>query len=265
MAVLALLLATAYAALARIELHLCPTDRRALLVTLGTALTFVTLAIPIQLDANWITIAWSVEALMLVFAASETHARRLRFFSAAVFAMALFQFLFNDTPGSRAPFTPVFNRYFLGMLVLAGCLGAAAYLLRQGSAALKVGLLAFGVFWFGSSLEAYTYFSSQTGVLPPQNDHIETARHLIWAGQLSLSLLWSIYAALLIATGFRLRMRALRVAGLILFGVTLVKVVAVDISELREFYRIVALLILGLVLLGVAWKYQRSLHPEQAS
>jgi uncharacterized membrane protein len=39
----------------------------------------------------------------------------------------------------------------------------------------------------------------------------------------------------------------------------------VDISELREFYRIVALLILGLILLGVAWKYQRSLRREQTS
>jgi len=265
MAVLALLMATAYAALARVELQLCPADRRALLVTLGTALTFVTLAIPIQLDANWIIIAWSVEALMLLWAASETPARRLRLLSAAVFAMALFQFLFYDTPGSRAPFIPVFNRYFLGMLVLAGCLGAAAYLLRHENSAIKIGLLAFGVFWFGSSLEAYTYFAAQANALLPVNENIETARHLIWAGRLSLSLLWSVYAGLLTAAGFRFRIRGLRVAGLILFGVTLVKVVAVDISELREFYRIVALLILGLVLLGVAWKYQRSLHQERTS
>jgi uncharacterized membrane protein len=46
---------------------------------------------------------------------------------------------------------------------------------------------------------------------------------------------------------------------------TLVKAMIVDISELQEFYRIVALLMLGLVLLGVAWKYQRSLRREQTS
>ncbi|MEI9971532.1 MAG: DUF2339 domain-containing protein [Ignavibacteriota bacterium] len=45
-------------------------------------------------------------------------------------------------------------------------------------------------------------------------------------------------------------LRALRVTGLSLFGITLVKALIVDMSELREFYRIVALLILGLILFG---------------
>jgi uncharacterized membrane protein len=49
----------------------------------------------------------------------------------------------------------------------------------------------------------------------------------------------------------------------VLFGVTLVKVVFLDISELRQFYRILALLALGVVLLVVAWKYQRGLRREQ--
>jgi uncharacterized membrane protein len=78
-----------------------------------------------------------------------------------------------------------------------------------------------------------------------------------------VSLLWSAYAGVLTAAGFRFQLRALRIAGLILFGITLVKAMLIDISELREFYRIVALLMLGLVLLGVAWKYQRSLRREQ--
>jgi uncharacterized membrane protein len=66
------------------------------------------------------------------------------------------------------------------------------------------------------------------------------------------------------AAGFRLQLRAWRVAGLALFGLTLVKVVFLDISELREFYRIIALLALGVVLLVVAWKYQRGLRRGQA-
>jgi AraC-like DNA-binding protein len=53
-------------------------DRRMPLVTVGTALAFVTLAIPVQLESNWITIAWSVEALLMLWAGLETSARRLR-------------------------------------------------------------------------------------------------------------------------------------------------------------------------------------------
>ena len=267
MAVLALLLATLYAMLARAELSWCAADRRALLVTLGTALTFVTLAIPIQLDSNWITIAWGLEALVLLWAAFETAGEELRALSAAVFALALVRFLFFDTPwGYRAPFTPVFNRYFLGMLALVACLAGAAYLYRRGDMALRIGVVTFGVFWIGSSVEAYTYFSAQAhAVIQPADGAVDTIRRLLWSGQLALSLLWSSYAGILTASGFRYEFRALRVAGLVLFGITLVKVLTVDMAELREFYRIVALLILGLVLLGVAWKYQRNLRREQRS
>ena len=273
MAVLALVLATVYALLARLQLSLSPADRRGLLVTLGTALTFVTVAIPIQLDSNWITIAWGLEALVLLWAAFETRAQPLRLFSGMVFCLALGRFLFVDTPwGFRAPFTPVLNRYFLGMLGLTACLGGAAYLFwhrepgpRVGPSALRIGLMAFGVFWLGSSVEAYSYFAARAGALPPLDVEVEAARRLLWAGQLALSLEWSAYAGILTAVGFRKHLRALRVAGLILFGITLVKAMIVDISELREFYRIVALLVLGLVLLGVAWRYQRSLRREQTS
>ena len=84
-----------------------------------------------------------------------------------------------------------------------------------------------------------------------------------WAGQLALSLLWSTYAGLLTAAGFRARLRAVRSTGLVVFGFTLAKVLLFDISELRQFYRIVALLALGLILLGAAWVYQRGLRREQ--
>ena len=46
-------------------------------------------------------------------------------------------------------------------------------------------------------------------------------------------------------------------AGLTLFGITLLKVMLFDISELHQFYRILAFLALGVALLAVAWGYQR--------
>jgi len=268
MAALALLLAVVYAAVARAELALRPSDRRILLVTLGTALTFVTLAIPVQLESNWITIAWAVEAVTLLWACLETGARPLGALSWIVFVLAVGRFLFADTPWvSREVFTPIFNRYFLGMLALTACLAAAAYLYgrRRPRAALLAGLAGFVVLWIGSSVEAFTYFSGQVAAIAYSTfqENGETIRHLRWAGQLSLSLLWSAYAGLLIVAGFRARLRALRSTGLAVFGITLVKVVLEDIPELGQFYRIVALLALGLVLLGAAWIYQRGLRREQ--
>ena len=266
MAALALLLAVVYAALARAGLALRPPDRRTVLVTLCTALTFVTLAIPVQLESNWIAIAWGVEAAALLWAGLKTGTRPLRAFSTVVFGLVLGRFLFWDTPwDSRVAFTPVFNRYFLGMLAVAACLAAAAYLYGRARprAALAAGLVAFAVLWIGSSFEAYTYFSVQMQATAYPMPAEETLRQLSWSAQLALSLLWSVYAGLFTAAGFRRQSRALRTTGLVLFGITLGKVLLVDVWELRQFYRIVALLALGLVLLGAAWIYQRGLRREQ--
>ncbi|SPF38958.1 conserved membrane hypothetical protein [Candidatus Sulfopaludibacter sp. SbA4] len=273
MAPLALALAIVYAALARAGLGLRPADRRMLLVTVGTALTFVTLAIPIQLESNWITIAWALEAAALLWASFEAAAPPLRVLSAIVFALSLIRFVFQDTPWeSRAIFTPVLNRYYLGTLALTACLAAAAYLYRRapGEAALRAclvwGLLAAGVIWVGSSVEAYTWFSSQADAALRSTVRGAAAEvsGLRWSGQLALSILWSVFAGSLTAAGFRFEQRALRVAGLVLFGITLVKVVFLDISELRQFYRILALLALGLVLMAVAWAYQRGVRRGHA-
>src|SRR6202011_3681095 len=124
---------------------------------------------------------------------------------------------------------PVLNRYFLGMLALAACMGCAAYLYRRASGYLAVGMLVAGmtgagVFWLGSSFEAYSYFDAQAQALTrnpaPAGLAVasETARQLRWGGQLSLSMLWTVYAGLMTAAGFRLQLRAWRVAGLALFG-----------------------------------------------
>ncbi|HLJ45072.1 MAG TPA: DUF2339 domain-containing protein [Bryobacteraceae bacterium] len=264
MGALALVMAVIYAALARAEIALRPSDRRMLLVTLGTALTFVTIAIPVQLDANWITGAWAVEALVLLWASFETASWQLRVLSAIVFLLALARYFVMDTPWSNRPaFTPLFNDYFLITVWLTACLGAAAFVWQRkaslGRAPLILGLAAFVVLWLGSSVEAYTYFDTRAAAATAA----DTARQLHWAARLSLSVLWSIYGGLLTATGFRLRLRPFRAAGLILFGITLLKVVFVDISELQQLYRIIAFLALGLLLLWVAWAYQRTLRREQ--
>ena len=218
MAALALLLAVVYAALARAELALRPSDRRILLVTLGTALTFVTLAIPVQLESNWITIAWAVEAVALLWAGLETGARPLR---AALLA--------GLRPGPRP--LPVLG-HALGFAravhpglqpLLPGDAGGGRVPGRRRvpvrprppARRALAGLVAFAVLWVGTSVEAYTYFSVQAQPIAnsARPESGETVRRLLWAAQLALSLLWSTYAGLFTAAGFRRQSRALRTTG----------------------------------------------------
>jgi uncharacterized membrane protein len=40
-------------------------DKKLLFLVLGLVLVFITVAIPIQLDGNWVTILWAIEAALL--------------------------------------------------------------------------------------------------------------------------------------------------------------------------------------------------------
>ena len=82
---------------------------------------------------------------------------------------------------------------------------------------------------------------------------------------MALSLLWSVYAALLAAIGFIRRAPAIRWAALSLFALTVIKVMLIDIAVLKQLYRIIAFLVLGLLLLVVAWGYHKVFHAKESS
>ncbi|MDO8474854.1 MAG: DUF2339 domain-containing protein [Candidatus Rokubacteria bacterium] len=84
------------------------------------------------------------------------------------------------------------------------------------------------------------------------------ASELRWRMQLGLSLLWTAYAAATLAWGFLRRSVALRYAALCLFGLTIVKVFFVDMASVKTAYRMLSLLVLGVVLLLVGLMYQKA-------
>jgi uncharacterized membrane protein len=78
-----------------------------------------------------------------------------------------------------------------------------------------------------------------------------------YAYQLSLSILWALYASLLTGAGILKRIRGARILGILLLGATVLKVFLVDLSALQTFYRIVSFIVLGLLLLVVSYGYNR--------
>lgn len=81
-----------------------------------------------------------------------------------------------------------------------------------------------------------------------------------YAYQLSLSVLWALYASLLTGVGIFKRLRGARVLGILLLGATVLKVFLVDLSSLQTFYRIISFIVLGLLLLAVSYGYNRFKH-----
>jgi len=263
-------MALLYAGIAKILLSRGLKSRREILLLIAVALTFVTIAIPIQLRSNWITIAWAVEGVAILWAGLEIQSVRLRAHAFVLFGLAFFKFLLWDTPyGHRPAFIPVFNRYFLSSLAVIGCYVAAVYLFERASqrklvdarvTKLVIALCAALAFWLLISIETHTYFTGRAFAEKTSAD----AAHQRWLGQMALSVLWATYAAALAAFGFVRRVAVVRWASLALFALTVVKAVLVDIAQLQQFYRIIVFFVLGVLLLLVAWGYHRAFHSRES-
>ena len=68
---------------------------------------------------------------------------------------------------------------------------------------------------------------------------------------------WGIQGLALLAAGFPLRDRVLRVSGLVLLLFCILKLFIYDLSYLDTLPRIFSFIVLGVILLGVSWIYTR--------
>jgi uncharacterized membrane protein len=82
------------------------------------------------------------------------------------------------------------------------------------------------------------------------------------AEQYSYSVVWLTFGVILLATGVRLRSRALRFASAAVVILTVLKVFLVDMHGLTGIYQALSFIGLGVVLLGIGWLYQRLLFPQ---
>lgn len=71
-----------------------------------------------------------------------------------------------------------------------------------------------------------------------------------------MSIMWAVYAAVLMVIGFWRKTAYLRYISLGLFGILLVKVFILDMSTVKSVYRIAAFLATGITLVGVSYLYQ---------
>ncbi|MDW8220227.1 MAG: DUF2339 domain-containing protein [Bacteroidota bacterium] len=127
-----------------------------------------------------------------------------------------------------------------------------------------VGTIVFALILSLCSGEASDIFHSQIMQLYTLPDAIQRnttitdkIERLENAKQLAISLVWLIYATILMILGFIRRVRLTRLAALGLSGIAILKIVLYDLSYLSTLYRIGSFIGLGIVLLLVSYLYQR--------
>ncbi|MBW8772037.1 MAG: DUF2339 domain-containing protein [Gemmatimonadetes bacterium] len=112
-----------------------------------------------------------------------------------------------------------------------------------------------GILW---ALAGFTLWIGVTGELMRFfRLHVTDFQTAALAGGLSVSVWWLLLAGTCVAVGFQRGLRALRLAGLWVSGLAVLKVLLVDLSTLDALYRIGSVFVLGLVSLLVAWIYHR--------
>lgn len=260
-----LALAAAHLALAR----LVPRASRdgeapqAHLLYAGLALLFVTLAIPVQFDGGWLTMAWAIEAGILMWTGFRAPLAMLRGAAFVILALVGLRLLASELPADRFLLNIRFATF--AVAVVAGALGVALWR-RQPERVTPGEQPLFGALGVFVNVLALVALSAEVydALAAPAGVRGEDARSYGFGQQLGLSLVWTTYAAGLMMAGVRQAVAALRWQALALFGLTVAKVLAIDLSFLQGGYRVISSVALGGVLIVVSLLYQRRMAAGRA-
>jgi len=229
------------------------------LLHVAIAVAFITIAIPLKLDAHWITIGWLIESAVLLWVGVSTQTKFLRYLAVAALTLGIFRLLVIDNFHTE---TLVFNARFATYLVAIAVLGGIVifgkrYASKDEMPFLDLALVALNLLaLIALTREAADHYDRQLLA----STHVKfgyAGAQLRLARDFSYSAIWLVYGAVLMAVGFWKRSAFTRWQALFLIAVTIVKVFLYDTSQLEQGYRILSFVALGAVLLAISFIYQR--------
>jgi len=232
---------------------------------LAVALGLITVAIPIRLDAHWITIGWFIEAGVLLWVADRIESELWNLFALAALALGIVRLLFIDNFYTAQL---IFNMRMATYAVAVAVLGAVAWYASRrtddaGRTVAGVAVVALNALaLIALSHEVGDYYARQMTAFQPGHGQWIPAYANDWRRtqierDFAYSALWMAYGAMLMVVGFFRRSAFVRWQALLLIAVTIVKVFIYDVSRLDRGYRIVSFIVLGVLLLAISFAYQR--------
>jgi uncharacterized membrane protein len=232
------------------------------------ALGFVATAIAIQLDRQWITIGWALEAAAVFWIFGLLPHPGLKYFGLALFAAVGVRLLLNDevlryqTRGA-----PIVNWLLYTYGVPVVCTFVGAWFLRRAEARREeaadydwaagdrtlivpiVGALGLLLLFALINLEIADFFSA--------GRYVEVDFSRRFERDLTRSIAWGVYSLLLLGVGLWRGHKGLRIASLLFLLLTVGKVFLYDLAALTGIYRILSFLGLAIALIIVSLLYQR--------
>jgi uncharacterized membrane protein len=244
--------------------------------TLGLAAAFVTIAIPVQLGLNGITLAWAAEGVVLLALGVRFASPLARGGGYGVLALAVLRLFARHAPLHSGEFRPFLNPPFATWLAVIAALALGLYVARAPRQAKEAPDI-----WVGPALSAlalallFGVLTAETRGAFVQSEAIASrggdsagGQHARLMGSLAVSVLWSAFATALLGFGLAVRSRPFFYAAYALFAVAACKVALVDLAELQTLYRIVSFFALGVLLMAGAYlniRFRERLLPNEAA
>jgi|GEM_PF-1148971 len=152
--------------------------------------------------------------------------------------------------------TMFFNLRFIAVLIAVGVILAwAAVNWRDRRRSSLSGAAVFSLYvWFTLSLLALLSAEPAGWLYRNITDPNQSA----WASQMSVTIVWGLYASAMLSIGFRRRVMPLRLAALALFGLTAVKLLLIDMASVRQIYRIISFFVMGMLMVAASYFYHKA-------
>ena len=242
-------------------LRLQPEDKRdlgRLAIVAGAALAFATVAIPLQLRHQWITIGWALEGVALAWAYRRIPHRGLFLWSFALLAAVFARLVLNPAVFVYEPRgMRIVNWYLYTYLVCGASMILAAWFYRDTddnlgplprALALSATAGIIVLFWL-LNIEIADYYATGREI---------TFRFGVTLAQdLTYTIGWLVFGMILLTAGIFARIRPARVAAVALIAVTALKGFLYDMRSLGGLYRVGSLVGLAISLSLVALALQK--------
>ena len=232
----------------------------AFVMMISKATLFLVLTVPILFSRHWITFFWAIQAGVLLWAALKLKSKWLYISFVIILSLATLKFfLYDYSEVFRLRFPAVYfrsgyTRLLLERLLTSATILASVFLslrLRKKFGN-EMGLfrekdttllqVVFGIILFLMlNIEVGAFF----------HDYASQARFA------AISVLWALFSIVMMVLGFLKVKASLRQCAIGLFGITLIKVFFVDMSNVSTPYRVVSFMILGIMLIGASYLYHR--------
>jgi len=226
----------------------------------AAALLFITAAIPLQFDRQWITLGWALEVAALGWLYRRIPHRGLLWFAVGLAVAVFVRLSANPAVLEYHPRAdvPIFNWWLYTYLLAAGGFFAAAKLLRATNDTLArplprfSSMLAAAATWLLFlllNIEIADFWSEGT-----------TLTFKFSAGRavdLSYTIGWAVFAIGLLVAGVIAKNKPARIASSALLMVTVLKAFLHDLISLQGLYRVGSFMLLAICLAVVALIFQR--------